>query len=257
MRQRKRLRGVLRRREHQDDVQGAQPAPRLRRDMRAVRRRDNARPQGQGADAHSHARPFGARLRAREGINAVYEMAEIIERVETLNKKLTDEGDPHGTIVLSNISCVTASLNAVPSECEIYLDRRLVLGRDGGEGARRDGFSRRGQARDVGDDRTLRRTSWTGAPLVYEPLHMAWKIEDGSPLKRAADEAAATPSAKRPRATTSGTSARTPSPPVSMGIPTIGFGPGEYKARPCATRTRETSKISKAAEFYAAIIGRL
>ena len=156
---------------------------------------------------------------------------------EALNKKLTAEGDPHGTIVLSNISCVTASLNAVPSECEIYLDRRLVLGET--------------------EEKVLRRTSWTGAPLVYEPLHMAWKIEDGSPLKRAADEAYRDAFGEAPARYDFwdfGTNAVTP---VSMGIPTIGFGPGEYKLAHMRDENCETSKISKAAEFYAAIIGRL
>ncbi len=63
-----------------------------------------------------------------KGVNAVYEMAEIISRVDALNRSLYRENEPHGTVVLSDISCVSASLNAVPSECAIYLDRRLALG---------------------------------------------------------------------------------------------------------------------------------
>ena len=63
-----------------------------------------------------------------KGKNAVYEIAPIIGRVEALNARLSSKGKPHGTIVLSDISCVTASLNAVPSSCSIYLDRRLTFG---------------------------------------------------------------------------------------------------------------------------------
>ena len=63
-----------------------------------------------------------------KGKNAVYEMAEIINRVEKLNERLSSNGKNHGTIVLSDIRCESASLNAVPSQCSIYLDRRLVLG---------------------------------------------------------------------------------------------------------------------------------
>ena len=191
-----------------------------------------------------------------KGVNAVYEMAEIIERVEALNKKLTAEGDPHGTIVLSNISCVTASLNAVPSECEIYLDRRLVLGETEAK-VRAEMDSLVAGKRATWETGTLRRTSWTGAPLVYEPLHMAWKIEDGAPLKRAADEAYRDAFGEAPARYDFwdfGTNAVTP---VSMGIPTIGFGPGEYKLAHMRDENCETSKIAKAAEFYAAIIGRL
>ena len=56
-----------------------------------------------------------------KGVNAVYAMAEIIQRVEALNARLAAAGSLHGTIVLSDISCVSASLNAVPSECSFIL----------------------------------------------------------------------------------------------------------------------------------------
>ena len=63
-----------------------------------------------------------------KGLNAVYEMAEIIQRVEQVNTELMKRAEPRPTLVLSRISSVSASLNAVPSECEIYLDRRMVPG---------------------------------------------------------------------------------------------------------------------------------
>jgi putative selenium metabolism hydrolase len=63
-----------------------------------------------------------------KGVNAIYEMAEIIQRVEKRNLELMKNGDVHGTMVTSKISSVAASLNAVPFECEIYIDRRTVPG---------------------------------------------------------------------------------------------------------------------------------
>ena len=81
---------------------------------------------GKSAGENYNPRRFSPRLRSKKGINAVYEMAEIIQRVEALNGEL-QSGDG-GTVVLSDISCEAASLNAVPSRCEIYLDRRLRLG---------------------------------------------------------------------------------------------------------------------------------
>ena len=45
-----------------------------------------------------------------KGKNAVYEMAEIINRVEKLNERLSSNGKNHGTIVLSDIRCESASL---------------------------------------------------------------------------------------------------------------------------------------------------
>ena len=191
-----------------------------------------------------------------KGINAVYEMAEIIGRVEALNKRLTDEGSPHGTIVLSDISCVTASLNAVPSEAEIYLDRRLVLG-ETEEKVRAEMEELVRGKRASWETGTLRRTSWKGAPLVYEPLHMAWKLDEGSPLFSAANAAYAETFGKAPERYDFwdfGTNAVTP---VSMGIATIGFGPGVYKLAHMRDENCEVEKITDAAKFYAALIGRL
>ncbi len=191
-----------------------------------------------------------------KGINAVYEMAEIIGRVEALNKRLTDEGSPHGTIVLSDISCVTASLNAVPSEAEIYLDRRLVLG-ETEEKVRAEMEELVRGKRASWETGTLRRTSWKGAPLVYEPLHMAWKLDEGSPLFSAANAAYTETFGKAPERYDFwdfGTNAVTP---VSMGIATIGFGPGEYKLAHMRDENCEVEKITDAAKFYAALTGRL
>ncbi|MDO5115391.1 MAG: YgeY family selenium metabolism-linked hydrolase [Synergistaceae bacterium] len=191
-----------------------------------------------------------------KGINAVYEMAEIISRVEALNKRLTEEGEPHGTIVLSNISCVTASLNAVPGEAEIYLDRRLALG-ETEEKVRSEMDELIRGKRAEWKSGTLRRSSWRGAELVYEPLHMAWKLDETSPLFAAANAAYESVFGKAPSKYDFwdfGTNAVTP---VSMGIATIGFGPGEYKLAHMRDESCELSKIREAAEFYAALIGRL
>lgn len=191
-----------------------------------------------------------------KGINAVYEMAEIIERVETLNKRLTSEGTPHGTIVLSDISCVSASLNAVPSEAKIYLDRRLVLG-ETEEKVRAEMEELIRGKRATWEVGTLRRTSWKGAALVYEPLHMAWKISGTSPLYAAANAAYEAAFGKGPEKYDFwdfGTNAVTP---VSMGIETIGFGPGEYKLAHMRDEHCAIEKIKDAVRFYAEITGKL
>ncbi|MCC8194415.1 MAG: YgeY family selenium metabolism-linked hydrolase [Deltaproteobacteria bacterium] len=191
-----------------------------------------------------------------KGVNAVYAMAGIIKRVEALNRRLSASGHPHGTIVLSDISCVSASLNAVPSECSIYLDRRMVPG-ESAETVRRE-MDELVRDKDafwtVG---TLRHTTWTGAELTYEPLHDPWSIGRDHPLTRACDRAYAhvwgTPP-DRYDFWDFGTNAVTP---VAMGIPTIGFGPGEYKLAHMRDENCEVGKILDACRFYAALIGEL
>ena len=74
----------------------------------------------QGVSAHGSA--------PEKGVNAIYEMAGIIQQVEKTNLELAKRDGPRGTLVMSRISSVSASLNAVPSECEVYLDRRIIPG---------------------------------------------------------------------------------------------------------------------------------
>ncbi|HHX94698.1 MAG TPA: YgeY family selenium metabolism-linked hydrolase [Clostridia bacterium] len=187
-----------------------------------------------------------------KGVNAVYKMAEIITRVEKLNQKLMTKS-PRGTIVLSDISCVSASLNAVPSECSIYLDRRINLG-DTLDNVRREMdelVEGTGAEWEVG---TLRHTTWKGKELIYEPMHAPWKIEENHPLKLAFDTAYQNVFGSPPERYDFwdfGTNAITP---VSMGIPTIGFGPGEYKLAHMRDEHCEISKIIDACRFYAAVI---
>lgn len=64
------------------------------------------------------------------GENAIYKMAELIKRVEELNKKLYEKEGTHGSVALTKIESTSVSLNAVPDECTIYLDRRLGYDED-------------------------------------------------------------------------------------------------------------------------------
>lgn len=191
-----------------------------------------------------------------KGKNAVYEMAEIIERVEQLNKSLYRENAPHGTIVLSDISCVSASLNAVPSECCIYLDRRLVMGESLDDvRAEMDALV---SGKDAGwEIGILRHTSWKGRELVYEPMHDPWMTEKDSTLAKAmisayGDVFNATPD--KFDFWDFGTNAITP---VGMGIPTIGFGPGDYKLAHMRDERVSIEQVERACDVYCELINEL
>lgn len=191
-----------------------------------------------------------------KGHNAVYEMAEIIQRVEKLNQKLTAEGSSHGTVVLSDIRSVTASLNAVPSECSIYLDRRMVLGETQEKvKAEMDELIKGKKA--SWKTGTLHHTSWTGAGLTYEPLHEAWKIAPDSRLAQVFDSAYADTFGARPEKYDFWDFSTNAVTPVPMGIPTIGFGPGEYKLAHMRNENCEVSKIKDACRFYTQVIAHI
>ena len=191
-----------------------------------------------------------------KGVNAVYEMAEIIPRVEALNQKL--QSTPGGgTIVLSHISCKTASLNAVPSECEIYLDRRLRLGESLAQAKAELDELVADRSWAAWERGTLRRTSWRGVELVYHPEHEPWKIGEQAPLTlkcREAYEAVFGREPDRYDFWDFGTNAVVP---VSMGAPTIGLGPGEYKLAPMTNERCDPQKVKDACKFYTQLIGLL
>lgn len=187
-----------------------------------------------------------------KGKNAVYEMAEIITRVDKLNKALYKEG-PHGTIVLSDISSVEASLNAVPSECIIYLDRRLALGET------LDQVRAEMDSLILGKDAewkvgTLKRTSWKGSELVYEPMAEPWLIDKEAPLAKALRAAWKDVFGAEPEKYDFWDFGTNAPAPVSLGIPTIGFGVGDYKLAHMTNEKVEVSKIGKCCEVYANLI---
>jgi len=190
-----------------------------------------------------------------KGINAIYEMAEIIKRVEKTNAELMQKDGPRGTLVMSRISSTSVSLNAVPSECEVYLDRRMVVG-DTEE-------TIKAEINKIIDGKdakwklgTLYRESWTGMDIQYEPFHLAWEIDLNHELSKACVAAYNENFGSAPKYDywDFSTNAVTP---VSMGIPTIGFGPGEYKLAHMTNENCEVSKIVDACSFYTTVIQRL
>ncbi|MFC2028657.1 YgeY family selenium metabolism-linked hydrolase [Chloroflexota bacterium] len=191
-----------------------------------------------------------------KGVNAIYEMAEIIHRVEKRNLELMKLPIPRPTLVLSRISSSSASLNAVPSECEITLDRRIIPG-ESMESIRQEMdnlIDGKNASWEIG---TVHRKSWTGKEIVYKPLHPAWKIEMGHTLTQAcriAYQETFGSKADRFAFWDFSTNAVTP---VSMGIPTIGFGPGEYKQAHMRDEHIAIEDILNACCYYTQLIKQL
>lgn len=205
-----------------------------------------ARIKTEGISAHGSA--------PEKGLNAVYEMAEIISRVEKLNSDLRSAGG--GTIVLSDISSVSASLNAVPSECAIYLDRRLRLGETVSQ-VKGELDALVAGKRAHWEPGTLVHTSWKGEKLVYEPAHEPWKIAENDPLTLIACEAYEAAFGRKVQEFNFwdfGTNAVVP---VSMGVKTIGFGPGCYKLAHMTNERCRPSDVTDACAFYLEFIRRL
>lgn len=191
-----------------------------------------------------------------KGVNAIYEMAEIIQRVEKRNLELMKTGDVHGTMVTSKISSIAASLNAVPFECEVYVDRRTVPGEtDQDIKIEFDAIiNGKNAAWQWG---TLHRRSWTGHEIQYEPFHTAWKIDLNHPFTKLCVAAYNETFKQQPPHFDFWDFSTNAVTPVSLGIPTIGFGPGDYKLAHMKNESCEINQIFRACDFYSQVIEHL
>jgi len=191
-----------------------------------------------------------------KGMNAIYEMADIIQRVEKTNLELMKKDGIRGTLVMSRISSVSVSLNAVPSECEVYLDRRMIPGEteDAIKQEMEQIIEGKNATWEVG---TLHRKSWTGMEIKYEPFHPAWKIDLNHELSKACIAAYHENFGIEPAGYDFWDFSTNAVTPVSMGIPTIGFGPGEYKLAHMRNESCEVNQIIDACGFYTRLIHKI
>jgi len=104
---------------------------------------------------------------------------------------------------------------------------------------------------------TLHRKTWTGMDITYEPFHLAWEIPFDHKLTKAFidsyKEVFGTEPGKYDFWDFSTNAVAT----VSMGIPTIGFGPGEYKLAHMTNERCEISQIIDACSIYTNVISKL
>jgi putative selenium metabolism hydrolase len=173
-----------------------------------------------GTSAHASA--------PERGVNAVTAMAPIVEGIDALNPRLRDHDLlGKGTVAVTKIECSTASLNAIPDACTIYIDRRLTEGETRESAlAEVEEVAGGGAAVEV-----LRygEPSYTGLVLTTDKYYPTWVLEEDAPLVRAgiaAGEAAlgSAPALGKWTFSTNGVSSA-----GRLGVPTIGFGPSEER----------------------------
>jgi putative selenium metabolism hydrolase len=191
-----------------------------------------------------------------KGVNAIYEMAEIIQRVEQTNLELMQKAGRKSTLVLSQISSTSVSLNAVPFACEIYLDRRMVVGET--EQTIQDEMEQiiagKLASWEIG---TLQRTTWTGEQLAYQPFHLAWEISLQHDLSKAFIAAYTEIFGHTPEKYDFWDFSTNAVALIRLGIPTIGFGPGESKLAHMRNEKCEVNQVVDACAVYVNVIDKL
>ena len=188
-----------------------------------------------------------------KGVNAIYEMAEIIRRVEEQSGRLMQQDAPRGSLAMTYISSRAASLNAIPAMCDAYLDRRVAPGET--EEVIREELDQLIQGKNAAwHVEPVTRRSWTGLEINYQPFHLAWKIDLDHELTRACMAAYQDIHRRAPDEYVFWDFSTNAVTPVRMGIPTIGFGPGEHKLAHMCNERCKVEQIVEACNFYARLI---
>lgn len=121
------------------------------------------------------------------GDNALYKAIPFIQGVERLHQELKTRPDPFlgaGSITVTNASTVTPSLNAVPNECSLYIDRRMHPA-ETKEVILRElaGLPNADQAEIVIP--MYEEPSYTGFVFPVEKVFPAWALPEAHPLVEA------------------------------------------------------------------------
>ena len=190
------------------------------------------------------------------GDNAIYKLLPIIAGIRDLDPHLrTHEFLGKGTITVTDMKVSTASLNAVPDEATIYIDRRVTFG-DTLQSALAEvqAIVDQSGAKDVRLEMLqYDEPSYTGFKMVLDKYFPAWALEESHPLVQGA--LAATEAVFGQRAQTGKWNFSTNGTywAGKAGIPSIGFGPGdEIHAHTVIDQVR-LDDVVRATAFYAAL----
>ena len=185
------------------------------------------------------------------GRNAIYEMSALLPKIQVLGDRLAALSSS-GSLTLSQITSRSNSLNAVPDRCSVCIDRRLAMGES------RNTVTK--EFDDIIAGHTARwkilgieRTSWTGHPITYYPLHDPWELDLTSPLGMLALEAWHAAVSDLPHFANWSFSTNAVA-AVERRIPVLGFGPGAPADAHTADESCPLYQVFQAADYYKALI---
>lgn len=190
------------------------------------------------------------------GDNAIYKLLPIIKGISELEPKLGNHAFlGNGKITVSDMLVKTPSINAVPDEAVIFIDRRMTFGET------KEKVVSEVQALIPEKDKdsiTIEELfydepSYTGFVFKVDKYFPAWSLEQDHPLVQAGQETRSliglqeTPSGKWDFSTNGIYWAGKGS------IPSIGFGPGDEVTAHTTHDSVKLDDVVKATEFYALI----
>ncbi|MDX2160085.1 MAG: YgeY family selenium metabolism-linked hydrolase [bacterium] len=186
------------------------------------------------------------------GDNAIYKILPIIDAISRLEPELGD--DPflgHGRITVSDMHVKTPSINAVPDEALIYIDRRVTFGEDPRAEVERI-------QKLIGDRTDIEVSilhydapSYTGFVFPLEKIYPAWALAEDHPYVQAGVTAGELLWGSKPATgkwdfSTNGTYWT-----GKAGIPSIGFGPGDEIHAHTVIDQVPLNDVVRSTEWYA------
>jgi putative selenium metabolism hydrolase len=192
------------------------------------------------------------------GDNAVYKMISIINLIRELDRRMRfgQGGHPilgNPSIAVTDVTARTNSLNAVPDQFTIYIDRRITINETHDDvitlikGLIPDYL----QNEIVVEELYYDTPSYTGFKFPLNKYFPSWLLEESHPFVQAGQKAIADLwGEQRPLGTwdfsTNGTYWA-----GKAGIPSIGFGPGDEKTAHTFIENVPLDDMVNATEFYA------
>ncbi len=164
------------------------------------------------------------------GDNAIYKMLPVIAGIRDMEPQLGD--DPflgHGKITVTDMHVKTPSINAVPDEAAIFIDRRMTFGEDKEEAvAQVAALIPEGQEKDFEVSiLQYRDESYTGFVFEVEKYFPAWALPEDAPIVQAGVAAASAYLGHPVNTGKWNFSTNGIYWAGKAGIPSIGFGPGD------------------------------
>jgi putative selenium metabolism hydrolase len=190
------------------------------------------------------------------GDNAIYKLLPVIAGIRDLEPKLGDhEFLGHGKITVSDLHVQTPSINAVPDEAVIYIDRRMTFGetKEKVKQEVEDLIPAEFKSTVKVEELFYDEPSYTGFVFPVDKYFPAWALEAEHPLVKAGQEARVkiglkdAPSGKWNFSTNGIYWAG------KAGIPSIGFGPGDEETAHTVRDSVPLDDMVKSTEFYAVV----
>ncbi|HKZ69308.1 MAG TPA: YgeY family selenium metabolism-linked hydrolase [Anaerolineales bacterium] len=192
------------------------------------------------------------------GDNAIYKLLPVIAGVRDLEPQLGDHQFlGHGKITVSDMTVKTPSINAVPDEATVFIDRRLTFGEDKDAAIQqvRDLIPPEHRASVTVEELFYDDPSYTGFVFPVDKYFPAWAYDESHPLVQAGAQARAliglpdAPTGKWNFSTNGIYWAG------KAKIPSIGFGPGDEVTAHTVNDSVSFDEVVKATEFYAVLPG--